>query len=378
MSDVHNFENDGLEAEGELHSSLFPEKIERPFDPSKIKVTRKIVPISSIVQRIEHHEIDLSPDFQRRARIWDIRRKSRLIESILLRIPLPVFYVSSDGDDNWQVVDGLQRLTTIYDFLKFESEYSFYLQGLEYLTAYEGSNFSELPRSIVRRILETELNVNVIEYGTPDAVMFNIFRRLNTGGISLNSQEIRNALHPGPVREFLEDLAGSDEFLGATSAGVRDERMGARELVLRYCAFKMSSFRDYAQSDLDSFLNEAMKKINEMNEFERYDLRADFLRAMKFSSKIFNDQAFRKNTSPDGRRSPINRALFEAVSVNISKHSDECLNEISRNPRFLPRYVSILNNDVFLRSISLSTGSGNAVANRFKYIENLFSEFCND
>ena len=123
--------DDGLELEDA--STIFPEKIEHPFDPSEIKVGRKIVPISSIVQRIDHNEIDLSPDFQRRARIWDPVRKSRLIESILLRIPLPVFYVASDLEENWKVVDGLQRLTTIYDFIKSDTKNSFVLKGLEYL-----------------------------------------------------------------------------------------------------------------------------------------------------------------------------------------------------------------------------------------------------
>src|SRR5690606_6211989 len=133
MQELDLDQDDGLEQEDA--STVFPEKIEHPFDPSEIKVGRKIVPISSIVQRIDHDEIDLSPDVQRRARIWDPGRKSRLIESILLRIPLPVFYVAADLDENWNVVDGLQRLTTIYDFIKFDSLNAFSLRGLEYLTA---------------------------------------------------------------------------------------------------------------------------------------------------------------------------------------------------------------------------------------------------
>src|SRR6185312_9347960 len=102
----------------------------RPFDPERIKVNTAPAIVSLIIKRIDEKEIDLAPEFQRRARVWDIGRKSRLIESLLLKIPLPVFYVAADAKDRWSVVDGLQRLTTILDFIKG----AFALHGLEYLT----------------------------------------------------------------------------------------------------------------------------------------------------------------------------------------------------------------------------------------------------
>ena len=97
-----------------------------------------------MIRRIDHDEIDLAPEFQRRARVWHSHRKSKLIKSLLLRIPLPVFYVSANEKDEWAVVDGLQRLTTIYDFVKGEFE----LSGLEYLSALEGKDFSLLDRDL--------------------------------------------------------------------------------------------------------------------------------------------------------------------------------------------------------------------------------------
>jgi len=370
---------DGLEAEQEPDSSSLPETISDPFDPAQIKVSRKVVPISSIVKRIDHDEIDLSPDFQRRARIWDSVRKSRLIESILLRIPLPVFYVAADYDENWKVVDGLQRITTIYDFIRHESKDSFPLRGLEYLTPYEGATFNELPRSIARRIDETELNVNVIESGTPEPVMFNIFRRLNTGGISLNSQEIRNALHPGPVRQFLIELADEPNFQEATGNGVRDERMGARELVLRYCAFHINGFESYAASDLDGFLNDSMRQINSMTEKERESVRADFREAMYRASLLFGSNAFRKSVRGQIRRSPINRALFEAVSVNLSELSPLELTALCMDNNILTeKMYQLMEDELFIRSISLSTGSRQMVLLRFREINRLFRSIVGD
>ena len=128
--------------------------------------------------------------------IWDNQRKSRLIESLLLRIPIPVFYVAANEDEKWAVVDGLQRISSIHDYVTGV----FPLKRLEYREEFNGQRYDLLPRAMQRRISETQLVVNVIEPGTPPEVMFNIFRRINTGGMTLNGQEIRHALHPGPVR----------------------------------------------------------------------------------------------------------------------------------------------------------------------------------
>lgn len=373
-------DEDGLEAEKVTNDSDLPEEIDKPFDPSKIKVGRRVVPINLIVERIKHDEIDLAPDFQRRARIWDNVRKSRLIESILLRIPLPVFYVAADIEENWKVVDGLQRLTTIFDFIDSDSDFGFALKGLEYLTPYEGVVFENLPRSIKRRINETELNINVIESGTPEEVMFNIFRRLNTGGLTLNSQEIRNALNPGPARTLLRELSQSQAFLNATDGSVSDARMAAQELVLRYYAFRNDDFITSSRGDLDSFLNEAMGRINTSKLSEINGIKNDFENAMKRSAKIFGNNAFRKISAGRTRRSPVNRALFEAWSVSLSKLSISDFKKLSaRRDRVLDKFVnSIASDERFVQSISLSTASKRMVEIRFRKIQDLIYEVIHD
>ena len=154
-----------------------------PFDPEKIVVRTRNVVVDQVVSRINHGEIDLAPDFQRMSGIWDSTRQSRFIESLLLRIPIPVFYVAADRDDNWYVVDGVQRISSFYSYISGK----FRLMDLEYMTYLNGKVFHNLPRSMQRRIGETQLVVNVIERETSEEVMFNIFRRINTGGMPLNS-----------------------------------------------------------------------------------------------------------------------------------------------------------------------------------------------
>ena len=142
-----------------------------PFDPEQIKIRTTPILIAQLVSRIGFGEIELTPEFQRLRGIWDIERKSRLVESILLRIPIPVFYVAAKENDNWSVVDGLQRMSTIDDYVNGR----FALANLQYLSQLDHLKHDQLPRPMQRRISETQLLVNVIDPGTPDDVMFNVF-----------------------------------------------------------------------------------------------------------------------------------------------------------------------------------------------------------
>ena len=157
------------------------------------------------------------------------------------------------------MVDGLQRLSTIHSFIHGQ----FQLAGLEYLVQFDKARFDDLPRSMQRRIVETELVLNVIEPGTPEEVMFNIFSRINTGGMTLNGQEIRHALNKGRARDYLMELASCEEFLSATQNSISTKRMLDRECVLRFLAFWLRHWDQYQNNDLDGFLNSTMKAINQ-------------------------------------------------------------------------------------------------------------------
>jgi uncharacterized protein DUF262 len=346
----------------------------RPFDPERIKVNTAPAIVSLIIKRIDEKEIDLAPEFQRRARVWDIGRKSRLIESLLLRIPLPVFYVAADAKDRWAVVDGLQRLTTIFDFMKG----AFELRGLEYLTQLTDLTFFDLPRAFQRRIEETSLVVHMIQDGTPEEVMINIFKRINTGGVSLTGQEIRNALNKGPVRDFLRDLASSGEFKAATADSVSDDRMDAQECVLRFMAFHLKHWDSYASENpsLDLFLNQTMRELSEMRPADREKLAKNFRRTMGYAEAIFDNDAFRKRNDPDARRKMVSKALFEAWSVNLAARSNEELDRlVRRKVRLRSAFIDLMNKDAeFEVAISSSTGTPKRVAKRFSAIKTIIEE----
>ena len=361
--------------DGQAHDGVEPERddgsidICRPFNPEQIKVRTVHRVVEQIASRIDHGEIDLAPDFQRMAGIWNNTQKSRLIESLLLRIPIPVFYVAADKDDRWSVVDGLQRTSTIYDFVKDE----FLLSRMEYLTKLNGHSFTGLPRPMQRRIRETELIINVIEPGTPKEVMFNIFRRINTGGVKLNGQEIRNALHPGPVREYLKELAATNEFLTATNRSIRPDRMADRECILRFFAFYMEPWETYSANDLDGHLIETMTKINKESGTFRDNLSQIFRRSMKAASNIFHEYAFRKLYERNGKRNPISKALFETWGVGLARRSHGELSFlVEKRDKVIDQFVHLMNEDHdFNTSISYATGVPSRVRKRFQTIDDL-------
>lgn len=353
------------------------ETITEPFDPTLIRVTTKPITIDLLVARLRRKEINLAPDFQRKAGIWDEAAQSRLVESILIRIPLPAFYMDASNDDNWIVVDGLQRLTTLQRYIVNRE---FRLRDLEFLKTLDGKYYHELPRNFQRRIEETQVTVYLIEPGTPSQVKFNIFKRINTGGLPLSPQEIRHALNQGNATKLLKKLAESREFKMATANSIRDERMADREFVLRFLAFVMTPFRAYRSKDFDSFLNDRMAEMNKMDEDDLSHLEVLFKAAMVTAYQIFGSDAFRKRYQPGQARYPINKALFESWSVAlVSVDNPQRKLLIERKEKLRTLFTARLNSDRrFEDSISIGTGDIRKLRYRFETAEALVRETLSD
>ena len=350
-------------------------QIVTPFDPTKIRVETQAKTIDNLIARMEHDEIVLQPDFQR-AEVWQDTARSRLIESILIRIPLPAFYMDATKDEKWIVIDGQQRLSTIR---RFVIDKSLRLSNLEFLTELEGMHFEELPQSLKRRIRETNITVYLVEQGTPPEVKFNIFRRINTGGLPLSAQEIRHALNQGNATALLKELANSEAFLGATAHSVSALRMTDREMVLRFLAFTIRDPETYSSVEFDSFLSEVMVDLNKMDEQELNVLRKAFTVAMDRAKELFGNDAFRKRASLNAQRQPINKALFEAWSVSlVGLQEDQMLKLNSRKEQLIARYIGLINDQVFLNSVSQGTGDIKKVQLRFREIKRIVQETLRD
>ena len=341
--------------------------IKEPFDPTAIKIDTKNPTIDLIIKRIDQQEIDLNPDFQRNSGIWDRTRQSRLIESLLLRIPIPVFYMAADKEDKWQVVDGLQRLDTLKSFILAKE---LTLRELEYLQDFQGYSYDRLPRPMQRRIDETQLSCHIIQPGTPPAVMFNVFNRINTGGKPLLPQEIRHALYPGPARVLINELARDPTFLEATDRSVSAKRMADRECVLRFVAFyrNLNNYR----GNFDDFLVTAMKSLNNTSNSEIIRLRNDFCNAMRLAVELFGSDAFRR-PSTDTRRKPINKPLFESWSVNLAYIKEPRMRDrlVERKEQVRSGFAKLMKDDDFEQSISIGTQWGTRVRIRFGRIKEL-------
>ena len=352
------------------------DQIAEPFDPDEIKVTTRTMTVDLLMGRLADGVLNLQPDFQRKAGIWNEVKQSRLIESLVLRIPLPSFYVSEDDDEEWEVVDGVQRLTAISRFVQPPSEdQALRLTGLEYLKGdFDGGRFEDLPPRLARRVRETEFTFHVIESNTPAAVRFNIFARINTGGMPLTHQELRHALIPGQARDILRQWSQGEPFQRAIDGSVRSDRMADREMALRYFAFwNMQTPESYSRRDFGEFLMDAMRDMNRMRPDEVDRARETFESAMRVARRTFGWEAFRKKFSAgDHWRKPINRALFECIAVNIAKMTEhEQQQLVCRRDLVRSQFIDLMNEQDFESAISVGTGDPPKVKLRFRKVREM-------
>mgnify|MGYP002638925514 CR=1 FL=1 len=348
------------------------------FIPADVNINQRTMNIYNLMERLEHKEIDLTPGFQRNGDLWSMEKQSQLIESLMLKIPIPAFYFDVKDDDKWVVIDGLQRLSAFENFLvgKTEGENERVkktFEGMQYLGDFNGLTFDDLPRQYVRRIKETSVIAFTVEKGTPDEVVFNIFQRINTGGVALNDQEIRQALYQGKATELIRKLAESTEFVTATQNAIPSDRMVDREYVTRFLAFTELDYKREYKGNIDNFLIKAMKKINTCEEEQILDIERKFKRVMYYCHMIFGKYAFRKYNA-DFRRGPVNKAIFELWAVCFSELAEEQLKKlVNQKEKFLQQFGKLLQNSEFVSA--LKAGDQYSAVRRIDMAKNLVKEF---
>ncbi|WP_304314289.1 DUF262 domain-containing protein [Phocaeicola plebeius] len=372
MEDIQMQDNQEVEVEN-LNGGKSTEEITKPFNPNEIDVDISTVNLGSLIDQLENDEIDLQPDFQRVTDVWDNVKKSRLIESILLGLPLPSFYFSEDPvSQKLSIIDGLQRICAIRDFV-LEKENPLKLEGLQFLKNFDGFTFSQLARPEVKRIKSLKITMNTVRKGTPLDVKYIIFQRVNTAGVPLTPQEMRHALNQGPAAIFIKELADMESFKKATNYSVESKRMQDRDFVNRFIAFFIG-YQDY-MGDLDMFLNDKMGELNKMTSKQRDDIRVSFDKAMKCCYEIFKKDTFRKRYKQEDRRKPISKSVYDTLSVNIAWLSDEEQLMLLKNAEaFKTGMIRLFNDERFNFSISTGTGQKYNVDLRFTMVKSLIKE----
>lgn len=354
--------------------------ITTPFNPNMIRIRRDPFTISELVDKMEHGEIRFDTPFQRRPDLWDEVKQSRLIESLLLKLPLPAFYFDETETDEdaqvWNVIDGLQRCSVFRNFIV---DKTMRLQDLEFLSEqYDGMSFDELPRTMQRRITQTPITLYVIEKGTPEEVKFNIFKRINTGGLTLTPQEIRHAMNQGIAAETVAEMAKDKAFIVATCNIIKPDRMDDCDFVTRFVAFYLQDFNSY-EPDMDGFMTKGMALIKRLTPESRQQMKENFAKAMTTATRIFSDDAFRKRRDIYDRRRPINKALFETLSVWLAKCSDEQRDRLIERRNIVQRlFIELNRDDKFFYALSSGTGQKESVHYRHRKVRELIQYSLNN
>lgn len=394
-----NVVNSGVEPE------IIDENIvnEFPFNPNEINI--QIIPrtIGQLVDMLEYDEI-IVPTFQRSADLWKPYQKSRFIESLMLKLPIPLFYFAESDNKNWIVIDGLQRISTLKQFIlngEKNSEEALVLNNLEFRKEYNGKTWQDLPHEMKRRINTNQITINLIGKETPKLVQYTIFSRINQASVTLTSQEIRTALFQGFQIDFLNELVSENTPSGiafrlATDSSISDRRQENLDFASRFIAFYLKGYETYSP-DMEAFLLEGTKVIPDQRH-QQQQILDKFSQAMHFAYDLFGGNAFRK-PSNGVRRNPINKSLFEVMSVHFAHLSQQNKqNILNAKSHFITRFNdlfdSVLPTDAsisdgyieiqkefnvdrakFLAAVSVGTASPDKVKFRHERFKKMLAEF---
>ena len=344
---IKNEEIEGLDTEG---ASLG----DYPIDDLLIRHESRT--IYDVIRRIQQGNYVMDPDFQRDF-IWPEDKQSKLIESVIMRIPLPVFYMAEDDRGRMVVVDGLQRLSTFKQFV--ENNLKLQLPDRDEL---DGKKFSDLSSKLQNRIEDCNLIFYIIDSKAPERARLDIFERVN-GGVPLTRQQMRNCLYMGPATRFLKDEAQTDIFIKATGESLNKKTMRDKEFVNRFCAFRLLGLDKY-RGDMDDFLAACLRQMNEIDKSERLRLSAEFRRGLANNFMLFEQHAFRKHKLGQGRRSVLNASLWDVMSTGLSRYAEDHVDAHAEPLR--QAIYRLLENEEFNAAITYGTNDTRRVSLRFE------------
>ena len=242
--------------------------------------------LSELKRWFDDGDLILNPEWQRNF-VWTKKQSSKLIESFLLNIPVPVVYLAKTSEDRYEVIDGLQRLKSVFDY--FSNKFS--LTSLDVLTDLNGKIFDQLDDTSKRKLRNSTLRSFELAKNSESDVHFIVFERLNTGGTRLNEMEIRNCIFRGDLNNLLGELASDSDFIASVNSDSLSKRMNDRSLVLRFLAFHERTHHKYSRG-LKKFLNEFFETYRNPPEQKLNEYRQVFRKCMKASVTVFGIKAF--------------------------------------------------------------------------------------
>ncbi|MCM3718129.1 GmrSD restriction endonuclease domain-containing protein [Fictibacillus phosphorivorans] len=317
-------------------------------------------------------ELELQPEYQRNF-VMDSARASKLIESVLLDVPIPVIYLAEENDSVYSVIDGQQRLTTFISFLegKLPDGKDFNLTGLKVLKEYNRKQYIDLPKEMQMKIKKTTIHTIIIKNESHENIKFEIFERLNTGSIKLNEDEIRNTIYRGPYIKLLSELESNETFHMLVRKDNFKNRMIYRGMILRFFALSEKTYLNYKPS-MKQFSNKELRDNRYMSKEKYEEYKKRFFKVNDLVKLVFGDKAFRRfipgdseNVNGKWSTSKINMALFDIQMcgfVNYDKHQI-----ISKADQIRERLIKLMSqNEEFINSIEIKTSDKNVLTKRFR------------
>jgi hypothetical protein len=324
--------------------------------------------VHDVLRRIEKGSFVMNPDFQRDF-IWPEDKQSKLIESVLMRIPLPVFYLAEDENGKMIVVDGLQRLSSFKRFVNNELKLK-----LPDQSDLNKKTFSDLSPKLQNRVEDCNLVLYIIDAKVPERARLDIFERVNAG-VPLTRQQMRNCLYIGKGTRFLRREANTDIFIQATGNSLNSKTMRDREFVNRFCAFDILGFENY-RGDMDDFLAQCLTKMNKMSDYDIDRLSKRFRNSMENNFIVFEKHAFRKHNSLEEDRSVLNASLWDVFSTGLSNYSSSIIEAKAEKIRF--SFYDLLSDEDFYKSISVGTNEQKKVRTRFEKVNLMLRQVIHD
>ena len=366
---------DSIDKELEVFDSDLLPLLNQEYNyPDKVDFSRNNFSIFEIKRIIDNEEIILDPDFQRKSNIWKLPQKSKLIESILMGIPIPLFYFAENKNGGLSVVDGLQRLFAIKDFMDNKYE----IKDVKYLQKINGLKFSQLERDDQQRIERYQLQVNVMSSSTPEYIKLNIFQRINSGSTPLNKQEMRHALYQGKSTKLLQELSDCNEFNDAVATKLNTVRMKDRYIILRALVFYLwknnenikninTRIKTDLYNDFDDFLGRYMRIMNSMTDEYINELKNIFKKCMVLLHTIYKKQTFRRSEE----KPVFNVVLFESLVFVTAALLDKINID---NDTWKKELDNIINQEWFQIRLDESFKGANQMIKHYDKLKNIVEE----